>query len=58
MDDEDSYSMTLFKPGMTLAIVANCVIVKCDDEDDAIVLQQLLLSMVGKQVIVQEEGNA
>jgi hypothetical protein len=50
----DEEGITMFRPGNALALVGNCIIVKCNSEDDATVLLELFKSMIGKNVFIQE----
>lgn len=56
---EESEPVAFMLPGMTAEIIGNCVLVKCKDENDAIIFLEALREMDGKNVIleVREEGN-
>ena len=52
--------MIFLRPGMTVEHIGNCVIMKCDNEDDAIILMETIKQMDGKAIFVEpmEEDNA
>jgi len=52
---EESEPVALMKPGTKLSVIGNCVLVKCADEDDAIVFMEMLKSLDGKTVFVEED---
>jgi len=57
MADEEYVEMRMPKCGAS--VIGNCVMLQCDDENEAVLLFEMLKEMDGKRVTIEplEEGN-
>ena len=53
MEDDSYLSIDVLKPGTRIDIIGNCVIVKFDDEDDAVLFAEMLKEMDGSNVFIE-----